>query len=350
MNNKMSDKKIKTAFFGLSVDDEKYIQDKIVRENISVEPIFFREPLGTDGTNVPASAQDAEIISVFVDCVVDKQAILMFPNLRCIATRSTGYDHIDLATASERKITVVYVPSYGENTVAEFTFGLILNISRKIGLAYDQLREEGSWETNGLLGFDLQGKTLGVVGTGRIGRHVVRIAKGFEMNVVAFDSHPDEKFSKEAGFVYLSLEKLLAESDIVTLHVPYMKETHHLIDAKALSAMKKGAYLVNTSRGAVVDTQALVHSLMEKHLAGAGLDVLEEEGVIKDELDFLAHGHPEKHNLKTVLANHALIDMPNVIVTPHNAFNTREALNRILETTVSNIENFLADQPTNIAK
>ncbi len=344
MNN---DKNTAAAFFSISAKEESYVKNLISQRHLPLETTFFSESLNPD--TLP-DARDFEVISVFVDCSVDRKTLNAFPKLRCIAVRSTGYDNIDCVAAAEKKISVAYVPTYGENTVAEFAFGLILNLSRKIGVAYNQVRENGTWSTAGLMGFDLKGKTLGIVGTGHIGRHIARIAQGFEMNVVAFDVHPDEKYAHDAGFRYVSLESLLGQSDIVTLHVPYMEETHHLIDAKTLQQMKRGAYLINTSRGGVVDTQALVQALRDEHLAGAGLDVLEEEGVIKDELGFLVHGHPEEHNLKTILADHALIDMPNVIVTPHNAFNTHEALNRILDTTVSNIVAFLVGKPENLIK
>ena len=312
-----------------------------------VEAVFYDSKLDKD--NIPTEA-DADAISVFVDCGVDKSVLDKLPNLKFIATRSTGYDHIDMVAAKERGIIVSSVPSYGENTVAEYAFALILALSRKICDAKCQVKEEGSFSRDKLKGFDLRGKTLGVVGTGKIGRHVVRMAKGFEMEVVAFDAFPDLKFAAEAGFMYLPLEDVLAKSDILTLHVPYMKETHHLINSGNIRQMKKGAYLVNTARGAVVETEALVNALKDGWLAGAGLDVLEEEGVIEDEVNLLAGGKLEGHDLRVVLENHVLIDMPNVIITPHNAFNSQEGLQRILNTTTENIKGFVAGQPINIVK
>ncbi len=168
------------------------------------------------------------------------------------------------------------------------------------------------------------------------------------MEVVAYDVHADEQLAKDEGFSYMGLEEVLARSDIVTLHVPYSQATHHLIDAERIRQMKKGAYLINTSRGGVVDTQALVVALQEGHLAGAGIDVFEEEDVIMDEVDFLVKGRAEGHDLKTVVANHVLLDMPNVVITPHNAFNSKEALQRILATTVTNIKSFQEGKPVNI--
>lgn len=292
--------------------------------------------------------RDAEIISVFIDSQITADVIAAFPKLRMIATRSTGFDHIDSAACRAKNVAVANVPSYGENTVAEHAFALLLGLSRKIFYAYDRIKEAGDFRYDGLQGFDLKGKTIGVIGTGRIGRHAIKIARGFEMSVVAYDPHPNAELQKEFAFQYMPLEDVLRASDIVTLHVPYTKETHHLIDAARLALMKPTALLINTSRGGLVDTEALVAALRTGKLGGAGLDVLEEEGVIKDEIDFLLHGNAEGHSIKTILANHILIDMPNVIITPHIAYNTQEALIRILQTTVENIKNTEAGKPTNL--
>lgn len=299
--------------------------------------------------NIPAK-NDARAICVFVDSVVNGSVMDAFPDLKFIAVRATGYDNVDLSETRKRGITVSNVPSYGENTVAEFAFGLILSLSRKIYTAADQIKETGSFKLDGLRGFDLMGKTLGTIGTGHIGAHSIRMAKGFGMNVIAYDPFPNEKLRKELGFEYVPFDTLLSSSDVITIHVPYSKETHHLIDRAALSRMKKTTILVNTSRGGIIDTEALVAALNEKTIAGAGLDVLEEEGVIKDELAFISGGHPEEHNLRTVLEDHALIKMPNVIITPHNAFNTDEALKRILDTTVENIRGWSDGKPANVVK
>lgn len=335
------------AFFGAKPWEKEFLTTAIKNQIPENEPVFYDEILDKD--HLPEK-KDFEVISVFVDSTVDAPVIDAFPNLKLITARSTGYDNIDLNKCKERNIAVATVPSYGEETVAEYAFALILSLSRKVSKSFDQIRETGSFNLEGMSGFDLQGKTLGVVGTGKIGRNVIRIAKGFEMNVIASDNFPNEEAAKALGFTYCPLNELLAKSDIVTLHVPYLKETHHLINEKTLNQMKPGAYLINTSRGPVVETEALVKALKSGQLAGAGLDVLEEEGIIKDELDFIVSGHPEEHNLRAALANHVLIDMPNVIITPHNAFNTREALQRILQTTVDNIKAFQSGAPANLAK
>jgi len=336
---------MKIAFFLLEPWEKEYIQNHNAFKKLNAEAIFFNDALDKD--HIPSDTS-AEVISLFVDSKIDKAALDAFPNLKLITTRSTGYDHIDLEACKKRGVQVATVPTYGEDTVAEYTFGLILALTRKIYHAYDQIRETGSFSKEGLRGIDLKGKTLGVIGTGRIGRNVVKIARVFGMNVLACDTRPDEKFAKETRTNYCEPEKALREGDIVTLHVPYTKETHHMINKHTIRLMKKGAYLINTSRGGIVETGALVEALKDGHLAGAALDVLEEEGVIQDELEFFLEGKMEEHNLKTVLANHILIDMPNVIVTPHNAFNTWEALERILDTTVENIHAFALGKPVNL--
>ena len=338
---------MKIQFFSIKPWEKEYIEAKLKETGLSLETEYFDDHLDKD--HLPAN-KNAEIVSVFIGSQVDKAVIDAFPNLKFLTTRSTGYDHIDVSAAKEKNIPVAYVPAYGENTVAEFAFGLILALSRKIYLSVDQIRESGSFSVENLQGFDLKGKTLGVLGTGRIGKHIIRMAKGFEMNVVAYDPFPDENYKNQMGYEYLSLEDVLKTSDIITIHVPYMKETHHLLNTDTIKLMKKGAYLVNTSRGPIVETEALVKALKNGDLGGAGLDVLEEEGIINDELSFIVGGHPEEHNLKTVLANHVLIDMPNVIVTPHNAFNTREALERILDTTIESIKSFIGGNPINLTK
>lgn len=331
------------AFFGVEQWEKEYLEKKLA-DMPQVTASFSADIINKD--RMPKDA-DCDALSVFVSCSVGKEVISRLPKLKFIVTRSTGFDHIDLAACKERGIVVSSVPSYGENTVAEFAMGLILGLSRKIVAANAEIRETGSWSVEKLQGFDLKGKTLGVVGTGRIGRHVIKMASGFDMKVVGYDPFPNQKFADELRFDYVSFPDLLAQSDIITIHVPYSPETHHLFNDKTLAQMKRGAYIVNTSRGGVIDTEALVRALQSGRAGGAGLDVLEEEGVIKDEADFLAHGRAEEHNMKTVIAGHILVDMPNVIITPHNAFNTKEALERILDTTVEDIKGFLAGVPVN---
>jgi len=292
-----------------------------------------------------AKNPDANVVSLFTSSEFKKEQIDALPNLKCIATRSTGFDHIDIAYAKEKGITVCNVPRYGAHTVAEFAFALMLTLSRRIFEAFHQVREEGSFKTSALEGFNLFGKTLGVVGTGNIGCHVVGIAKGFGMKVLMFDHHPDKTLEDENS-KFVSFDELLAGSDIVTLHVPYTKENHYILNKDAFAKMKRGAYVINTARGELIDTGALLDALKARQVAGAGLDVLEEERVLKDEIE-LVKGIESIHELKILIQDHALIDMPRVVITPHIAFFSREAYHEILEVTAANITNFAGGKPTN---
>ncbi len=305
---------------------------------------FLDRPIAKD-----AVLSDADLMSVFVASQVSKATLDSMPSLKFIATRSTGYDHID-RNAYERGVVVSSVPSYGTRTVAEFAFSLILALSRKAYAAFDELRDKGTADIRRYEGFDLAGKTIGIVGTGKIGKNAARIARGFNMNVILCDMHPDQQFAEEIGCTYESLEKTAERSDIVSLHVPYMKETHHLINETVLAQFKQGGYLINTARGGVVDTLALVQALKRGQLAGAGLDVIEGERELLDETSLLSDVHSDINEFRTLIAAHALVDMPNVIVTPHIAFNTREAKREILETTIENIRAFASGAPINVVK
>lgn len=302
---------------------------------------FFENPLEEDCL---PQERDFDIISVFVCSKISDKVISAFPNLKHIVTRSTGFDHIENEIAKSKNITVSNVPAYGSNTVAEFTFGLILSLSRKIPQAVNRLKTSEDFTFDGLRGFDLNGKTLGVVGTGKIGINVIKIAKGFNMQVLAYDSHPKDV----ADFKYVSLEELLKNSDIVTIHVPLCKETKHLINKEKIALMKKGSLLINTSRGGLVDTDALFTALTSQQIAGVALDVLEEEGELKEEAELLGKGKVNSEGYKTILEDHVLIHLPNVIVTPHMAFYTKEAEFSIMETTVANINSFLSGNPQNL--
>jgi D-lactate dehydrogenase len=258
-----------------------------------------------------------------------------------VATRTTGFDHIDLDALKAKNIPASNVPTYGMNTVAELAFALILTVSRKMYPAIKRVRDDGLFSFDGLRGFDVQGKTLGVIGTGHIGTYVIKIAHGFGMNIVAYDPFPNKKLASEYDFQYVSLDELLGQSDIVTLHVPYMPATHHMINKDTITKFKKGSILINTARGGLVETDALVYGLRHGILSGVGTDVLEEEGFLIDELKILAEGHPKEEQLKTVLADHELMHMENVIITPHIGAQTSEALRRILDTTAENIKLFI---------
>ena len=231
--------------------------------------------------------------------------------------------------------------------MAEHTFALILALSRNVHKSY--LRTvRNDFSIDGLQGFDLKGKTLGVIGAGNIGLHVVRIAKGFGMDVIVQDTHKNNFLAEVLGFEYTSnLEELLSKSDIITLHLPENKHTHHLINRKNIHRIKKGAILINTARGGVVETEALIEALDEKILAGVGLDVLEGEELIKEEKQLL-YDQKNPHKFRTLIRDHILIDKDNVVFTPHIAFYSKEALQRIIETTGENIVAFVENEVKNV--
>lgn len=329
------------VFFETAPWERRFLSKVFKHHPVSLQ--FVPDPLTQQFFHI---TKEADILSIFIYSALTKDILRRLPKLRLIATRSTGFDHIDLPTCRLRKITVSNVPSYGENTVAEHTFALILALSRNIHKAYIKTIK-GDFSLEGLQGFDLKGKTLGIVGSGHIGLHVIKMAKGFGMSVLATDVHRNAFLSEVLDFRYVALETLLRQSDIVTLHVPYMPATHHLMNRRTFALMKRGALLINTARGGLVDTDALVWALDEGIIGGAGLDVLEGEELVKEERQLLSKDF-SKEKLSTALKNHILLHRENVVITPHIAFDSREALQRILETTVGNIEEFLKGTPTNL--
>ena len=330
------------AAFELEPWEQKYLKEKLPLCSWT----FFEEKL--DSKNAK-KIKDADIICVFVGSTVNKTILSNLPKTKFVTTMSTGFDHIDLAACSKKKIPVSNVPTYGENTVAEHAFALLLNISRRIYDAVERTRK-GEFSYEGLRGFDLKGKTIGVIGTGRIGMHAIRMAKGFGMNVIAYDLFPNKQAAKETGFTYRNFNDVLKQSDILTLHTPYTKQTHHMINTKNVNKLKKGVVIINTARGKLIKTEALIEGINKGIISAAGLDVLEEENALKEEKQLLSKEFQKQYNLKTVLHQHVLAEYPNVFITPHNAFHSKEALQRILDTTVENINGFLKGKPVNLVK
>jgi len=327
------------AFFELEDWERKMFQDRLGSSHTLT---FFDSPLGID---LLGQINSVEILVLFVNSQVTEEVVNFLPSLKCIATMSTGYDHINLSACANKNIQVSNVPTYGEYTVAEHTFALILTISRKIFESQKRIKE-GVFSPEGLTGFDLNGKTLGVIGTGNIGRNVIKIAKGFGMNVIAYNRSYNEALSQELGFTYKDLDSVLRESDIITLHVPLTEETQHLINEEKFSIMKDGAIIINTSRGGVLDTTALLKVLDSGKIKAAGIDVVEEEPLLKEEKQLLTRRF-NTDELQCVIEGHMLAMHPNVIMTPHNAFNSTEALQRIINTTIDNIEGFVSASPKN---
>lgn len=295
-----------------------------------------------------AEHSDAEVISPFVTSRLDAEVLARLPKLKLIATRSTGYDHIDLDYCRAHGVTVSNVPDYGDVTVSEHAFALLLAISRHLVDAVERTRR-GNFSQAGLRGFDLHGKTLGVIGTGRIGRRAIAIAKGFGMMVLAHDLHPNPDAARDLGFRYAELDAVLASADVVTLHLPATPQTIGLLADREFALMKPGAVLINTARGNIVDVPALVRALASGRLRAAGVDVLPQEPLIREEAQiFRSPASPESYDLEALVANHVLLRFPNVIVTPHNAYNTDDAVRRIIETTLENIVSFGRGEPRNV--
>jgi D-lactate dehydrogenase len=325
---------MKIAFFEL----EGWEHDLIKEQYSDHEVFLYSEKLSEEA--IP-EVRDFDIISVFIDSRVDRAVIDALQNVKLIATRSTGFDHIDKAVCKDRGIRVAYVPGYGDNTVAEFAFGLVLNLTRKIYHSIDQIKESENFSLKGLRGMDVKGKNMGIIGTGRIGREMGRIANGFGMKLLAYDPYPNEQFINDFDVTYMALEDLLQRSDVISIHCPYMPETHHLINRDTIRHIKNGAYLVNTARGSIVETGAIIKALEDGTLAGFGTDVLEEEGETKDEMRYLSGENTDADEMRVMLQNHVLMHMPTALITPHNAFNSHEALERILRTTFGNIDGFI---------
>ena len=307
--------------------DAQLVQEKLNHENAS-------------------QFQDAEIASSFIYSSFQKNVLDKLPNLKMIATRSTGYDHIDMEETKKREICVVNVPEYGSVTVAEHTFALIINLSRKIYQSVNQAKQL-HFDHYNLKGIDLYDKTLGIIGLGKIGLHVARIAKGFGMNILVHNRSEKPELAKEYGFTYVRLEELLKNSDVVSLHLPLNEQTKHTIHTDNIHHFKKGSFLINTARGGLIETEAIMVGLEEEILEGVGLDVLEGENDMTEEIEVLTKRFRKKEELQTLVLNHMLINHPKVLITPHNAFNSVEALMRIENTTIENISNYLKGTPKN---
>ncbi len=334
---------MKVAFFELEGWEPPIIESKLSAEGFEILRME-KDPINESELE---KIKDAEILSVFIYSKVTPKVIDSLPNLKLITTRSTGFDHIDVNYAKQKGILVCNVPNYGMETVAEYALLLILALLRKLKPTIDKT-SRGIFDRNGLRGHDLYGKTVGVVGTGKIGAHLIKLLSPFEVEILAYDVYPKKELEEKYKVKYVSLEELLKNSDVVSLHVPYLPSTHHLINMQNIKLMKRGSFLVNTSRGSVVETEAVVWALKEGILAGAALDTFEGEEVwIKEEALILAspqEAPPELKNpqlLKTAIENFYLMSaFNNVILTPHNAYNTHEAIMRILNTTIENITLF----------
>ncbi len=325
--------KIKTYFF----DTHSFEKKHFCEANLDAAHEFnFFEGKLTEKSAI--LAKDYPCVCAFVNDHLDENVlkILAQNGTKLIALRSAGYNHVNLAAAKKLGLKVVRVPEYSPFSVAEHAVALILTLNRKIHKAYNRVRE-GNFSLEGLVGFDLHGKTVGVIGTGKIGKAFIRIMKGFGCHIVAFDKFPDQQFAKEMGFHYAGLEQVLISSEIISLHIPLSQDTRHMIDQKSLELMKRGVMLINTSRGALIDTMSLISALKLGHVGSAGLDVYEEEE------NYFFNDLSSQVLEDDVLVR--LMTFPNVVLTSHQGFLTSEALTKIAQTTLLNMSQFESNEP-----
>lgn len=280
-----------------------------------------------------ALAQDTDVVCIFVNDTADAETIgpLAAMGVKLIALRCAGFNNVDLNAAARHRIPVVRVPAYSPYAVAEYAVALMLALNRKIHRAYWRTRD-GNFSLHGLLGFDMHGKTAGIVGTGQIAKVLIRILKGFGLNILAYDLYPDREFAANEGVEYVPLEQLFRQSDIISLHCPLTEQTRYMINEKAIDQMKEGMMLINTGRGQLIHTEALIEGLKKKKIGSAGLDVYEEEAA------YFYEDTSDRIMGDDMLAR--LLSFNNVIVTSHQGFFTREALDNIAHTTLQNVRDF----------
>ena len=322
----------KIAFFGAKPYDIASF-DK-VNEKYNYDIRYYKGHLNPNNVVL---TQDTDAVCIFVNDTADAAVIdaMVDNGVILLALRCAGFNNVDLK-AAKGKLPVVRVPAYSPYAVAEYSLALMLSLNRKIHRAYWRTRD-GNFSLNGLMGFDMHGKTIGIIGTGKIAKILIRLLKGFGMRILAYDLYPDMKFAGEEGISYVSLDELYRESDIISLHCPLTDQTKYMIDKDSIDKMKEGVMIINTGRGQLINTNDLIEGLKEKKIAAAGLDVYEEEG------EYFYEDKSDKIIDDDVLAR--LLSFNNVIVTSHQAFFTKEALHNIAETTLQNIEDFRCHRP-----
>lgn len=319
---------MKITFFGTQPYDRESFDR--ANERYGFEFNYHRSHLNGNNTSL---AQGADAVCIFVNDTADAATIrsLAAMDVKLIALRCAGFNNVDLKAAAEYGIPVVRVPAYSPHAVAEYAVMLMLTLNRKVHRAYWRTRD-GNFSLHGLLGFDMYGKTAGIVGTGKIARELIRILKGFGMEVLAYDIYPDLEYAVRAQIEYVSLDELYRRSDIISLHCPLTDATRYMIDGAAIGRMKPGVMLINTGRGQLIHTEALIEGLKEKKIGAAGLDVYEEEAA------YFYEDTSDRIMDDDVLAR--LLSFNNVVMTSHQGFFTREALDNIAHTTLQNINDF----------
>ena len=326
------------AFFGTKPYDEASFNEK--NKEFGFELRFFKGHLNRHNVLL---TQGVDAVCIFVNDTADAEVIrtMAANGVKLLALRCAGYNNVDLKAAADNGVTVVRVPAYSPYAVAEYTVALMLSLNRKVHRAYWRTRD-GNFALHGLLGFDMHGKTAGIVGTGKIARALIRILRGFGMEVLGYDPCPDEAFARESGMTYVPLTELYRRSDIISLHCPLTDRTLHMIDAEAIGQMKDGVIIINTGRGQLIRTSDLIEGLKEKKIGAAGLDVYEEEA------DYFYQDTSDRIMDDDMLAR--LLSFNNVILTSHQGFFTREALDNIARTTLENIQAFSRGECLNEVK
>ena len=328
--------KYKIAFFEISQVEKTYIKKRFPK---NYELVFYKEKLDAENAHLIGNA---DVVSVFIYSHITEAVLSKAKNLKLISTRSTGFNHINLKAAQKREINVCNVPYYGENTVAEHTFALILALSRNLHKAHVRTTM-GNFSLEGLRGFDLKGKTIGIIGAGSIGMHVIKMAQGFGMNVIAYDVRQNHVLEDMMDFKYVSLDTLLQQSRIISFHCPYNEQTKYLINMQNINLVKKGTLFINTARSGLIEPSALYHAIDTGIFSGAGLDVFEGEELMNEENQMLTKNVSIEH-LEALMKRNILLRRENVIITPHMAFDSIEAIERILETTAQNIQACFANE------
>ena len=317
-------------------DTKQYERDFFEQELFDKFNIEFKDFELLPETELSYVEGNAEIISVFTASRLTKETLEKFSNLKLILTRSVGYSHIDIDYCNSKNIIVANTPHYGDYTVAEFSFGILLNLIRRICYGVSELKQGDMYPET--FGMELYDKTIGVIGTGSIGTKTIKIAKGFSMNVMCYDILKNTDIENEFNVKYVDLETLCKLSDVISLHAPLTIATYHIINAEKIKLMKENVIIVNTARGELIDTEALYHALLDGKIKGAALDVLEFEDTISNKRP---GSDLNLKNLRTSLINTKLLNLDNVIATPHIAYDTKEAVNRILDTTLKNLFEFV---------
>lgn len=330
----------KIVFFNITEEDENYFTDKLFGK---FDLLFFDKSI--NNIKFTEEILESNIISCFTISQLNKEILEKFKKLEMIILRCVGFNNIDIEYCKQKGIKVLNAKGYGNRTVAEFALGLIFDVSRNISKSFIDINKNIK-EKNEYEGYELNEKTLGVIGVGAIGAELVKMASGLNMNILGYDLYENDELKNNYNLKYVELDELLKNSDFVSIHAPLTKENYHLINEEKFNMMKHEAFIINTSRGELIDTNALYKALYLKRIKGAALDVLECEEETNS-LNFIDMDYLDKKDIKQILLNHEITKLDNVVVTPHIAYDTKEAKERIRKITVDNINSYFAGNINN---